>query len=43
MTNREAYEQEAGMGLDDLFFIYNDIDPDAEYKEYIDNENCKSE
>ena len=43
MTNREAYEQEAGMGLDDLFFIYNDIDPDAEYKEYIDSENCKSE
>ena len=43
MTNREAYEQSAGMGLDDLFFIYNDIDTDAEYKEYIDNENCKSE
>ena len=43
MTNREAYEQEAGIGLDDLFFIYNDIDPDAEYKENIDNKNSKSE
>ena len=43
MTNREAYEKVAEMSLDDLFFISNDIDPDAEYKEYIDNENCKSE
>ena len=43
MTNREAYEQSAGMGLDDLFFIYNDIDPDAEYKECSDNRSCKSE
>ena len=38
MTNREAYEEVSGMSLDDLFFIHNDIDPDAEYKEYIDSE-----
>ena len=43
MTNREAYEQVAGMSLDDILFKHNDRDPDAEYKEYIDNENCKSE
>lgn len=43
MTNREAYEQVAEMSLDDLFFIHNDIDPDAEYKEYIGNKNCKTE
>lgn len=43
MTNREVYEQVAGMSLDDLFFIYNDIDPDVEYKEYADNKNCKTE
>ena len=43
MTNREVYEQVAEMSLDDLFFIYNDIDPDVEYKEYADNKNCKTE
>ena len=43
MTNRVVQEQVAGMSLDDLFFIYNEIDPDAEYKEYIYNKNCKSE
>ena len=28
MTNREYYEEAAGMGLDDMFFIYNNINPD---------------
>jgi hypothetical protein len=32
-TNREVYEEAAGMGLDDMFFRFNHIDPDAEYKE----------
>ena len=32
MTNREAHEQAAGMPLEDLFFILNKIDPDAEFK-----------
>ena len=32
MTNREAHEDAAGMGLDDLFFRLNDIDPNAEYQ-----------
>ena len=31
MTNREAYEDAAGMGLDNMFFTYNYIEPDAEY------------
>lgn len=31
MTNREAYEEAAGMALDPLFFSINRIDPDAEY------------
>jgi hypothetical protein len=29
MTNREAHEEAAGMGLDDMFFRFNKIDPDA--------------
>jgi hypothetical protein len=33
MTNREAHEEAAGMGLCNEFFIFNRIDPDAEYKE----------
>lgn len=33
MTNREAHEEAAGMSLDDRFFIFNDMDPDAEYVE----------
>ena len=33
MTNREAHEEAAGMGLDLLFFSLNGIDPDAEYVE----------
>ena len=33
MTNREAHEEAAGMGLDDMFFTFNGIDPDAEYSE----------
>ena len=36
MTNREYYEEVAGMGLDDMFFIYNNINPDEEHKE-LDN------
>ena len=31
MTNREAHEEAAGMNLSILFFIFNNIDPDAEY------------
>lgn len=30
MTNREAHEEAAGMGLEDMFFRFNKIDPDAE-------------
>ncbi len=33
MTNREAYEEAAGMGLEDSFFAFNGIDPNAEYEE----------
>lgn len=33
MTNREVHEEAAGMGLDDMFFKMNDINPDAEYIE----------
>lgn len=33
MTNREVYEEAAGMGLEDSFFWMNGIDPDAECKE----------
>jgi hypothetical protein len=33
MTNREAHEEAAGMGLCQEFFVLNGIDPDAEYKE----------
>jgi hypothetical protein len=29
MTNREAHEEAAGMGLEDAFFRFNKIDPDA--------------
>jgi hypothetical protein len=32
MTNREAYEQAAGIGLDDAFFSFNGIDPNAYYQ-----------
>ena len=32
MTNREAHEEAAGMGLDPLFFAHNGIDPDAPAK-----------
>ena len=31
MTNREAHEKAAGMGLDDLFFIISGIDPNKEF------------
>ena len=33
MTNREAWEEAAGYGLDDMFFKINGIDPDAEAEE----------
>jgi len=33
MTNREAFEECAGMNLCPEFFLLNGIDPDAEYKE----------
>ena len=32
MTNREAHEQAAGMGLEESFFRFNGIDPEGEYK-----------
>jgi len=35
MTNREAHEEEAGMALDPMFFAFDNIDPDAEYKEEV--------
>jgi hypothetical protein len=38
MTNREAHEEAAGMNLDDSFFKYNNIDPDAEYTEVAEGE-----
>lgn len=31
MTNREVYEESAGMGLDYRFFRFNGIDPATEY------------
>ena len=37
MTNREAHEKAAGMGLDDMFFTFNGIDPDAECEEEPEN------
>lgn len=36
MTNREAHERAAGMGLDPMFFRWNDIDPNAEYDSKTD-------
>ena len=30
MTNREVYEEAAGMGLDGSFFAFNKIDPNEE-------------
>ncbi len=30
MTNRQAHEEAAGYNLDDWFFRYNGIDPNAE-------------
>lgn len=33
MTNREAHEQAAGMGLEESFFRVSGIDPEAEYGE----------
>ena len=33
MTNREKYEEVSGISLDNLFFKFNDINPDAEYIE----------
>jgi hypothetical protein len=33
MTNREAHEEAAGMGLEPAFFEFNKIDPNAEYVE----------
>jgi hypothetical protein len=31
LTNREAHEAAAGMGIDTGFFVFNGIDPDAEF------------
>lgn len=39
MTNREAHEDAAGMNLDDAFFRFNSIDPDAEYVEPVEVED----
>lgn len=33
MTNREYYEKVSGMGLEDIFFKYNNINIDKEYKD----------
>lgn len=33
MTNRQVYEEAAEMGLEDMFFKMNGIDPNAEYVE----------
>ena len=33
MTNREAYEKEAGYNLEDIFFLINKIDPNKEFKD----------
>lgn len=33
MTNREFYEECAGMGLEDIFFEMNEIEPNEEYLE----------
>ena len=38
MTNREVYEEAAGMNLAPEFFTFNNIDPDAECIE-----DCKEE
>jgi hypothetical protein len=40
MTNREAHEKAAGMGLDDMFFSFNNMDPDAECIEYKVPNEC---
>lgn len=40
MTNQEAHEQAAGMGLDDAFFAVSGIDPDAEYPARKPFERC---
>lgn len=32
MTNREVYEKAAGYGLEEIFFIINGINPNAEYR-----------
>ena len=43
MTNREAHEEAAGMNLCREFFIFNNIDPDAEYiKEDIEYPDQKT-
>lgn len=39
MTNREAHEEAAGMGLDPLFFTHNGIDPDGDAFKSCDNCN----
>jgi hypothetical protein len=45
MTKREAHEKAAGMGLDDMFFRFNGIDPGAEAEEATPDlsENNKTE
>lgn len=43
MTNRQAHEQAAGMNLDDVFFRFNGIDPDAECVEYRVPQQCYEE
>lgn len=50
MTNREVHELAAGMGLEDMFFRMNNIDPDAVCNECKDcscnkceDTYCKSE
>ncbi len=43
MTNREAHEDAAGMGLDDAFFKFNKIDPDAEcIEDEEEQDDCKT-
>lgn len=39
MTNREAHEKAAGMNLDEMFFRFNNIDPDAECEEATEDDS----
>ena len=40
MTNKEAYEEGAGMSLSPEFFTLNGLDPEAEYTHPFADESC---